>query len=213
MTYAKLAFFGSNSRIFFSVIVGFYLAQIAQGFGLRDVAIGSGELANLDTEKRAGDCPPWKPFQCPEGICIPLKYLCDYNVDCPQSSYDENKKMCTAAVRPTVESTEEFLNHQLRIHGKDYFVKLFGPKAAGSLAGMGGVSAVSVALSESPRLNDFASSIGLKQPEADHLRQVLKKVADGDKPGLTTMGFNEAEIESLQPVVEQLVDTGFLKTE
>lgn len=52
-----------------------------------------------------------------------------------------------AAVRPTVESTEEFLNHQLRIHGKDYFVKLFGPKAAGSLGGMGGVSAVSVALS------------------------------------------------------------------
>lgn len=66
---------------------------------------------------------------------------------------------------------------------------------------------------ESPRLNDFAASIGLKQPEADRLRQVLKKVADNDKAGLTSMGFTEAEIESLQPVVEQLVDTGFLKTE
>jgi len=210
---AKFEFFGSNSRIFYLAVMVVYLAPLARGFGLRDVGTGSDESPNMDAEKRAGDCPPWKPFQCPEGICIPLKYLCDYNVDCPQSNYDENKKMCTAAVRPTVESTEEFLNHQLRIHGKDYFVKLFGPKAAGSLAGMGGVSAVSVALSESPRLNDFAASIGLKQPEADHLRQVLKKVADGDKSGLTTMGFNEAEIESLQPVVEQLVDTGFLKME
>jgi len=163
--------------------------------------------------KRADDCPPWKPFQCPEGICIPLKYLCDYNVDCPQSHYDENKKMCTAAVRPTVESTEEFLSHQLRIHGKNYFVKLFGPNAADNLAGMGGVASVSVALSENPRLNDFASSVGLKAPEAEHLRQVLKKVADGDKSGLQGLGFSEAEVESLQPVVEQLVDTGFLKTE
>jgi len=202
-------------RILFLTFVIVELATTivsARGLGSRD-----GEIESIENfsgyEKRAGDCPPWKPFQCPEGICIPLKYLCDYNIDCPQSSYDENKKMCTAAVRPTVESTEEFLNHQLRVHGKDYFVKLFGTKAAGSLGGMGGVAAVSVALSESPRLNDFATSIGLKGAEVDHLRQVLKKVAEQDKSGLAAMGFTEAEIESLTPVVEQLVDTGFLKTE
>jgi len=207
---------GSNNGIFFLTFTTIMpLMIIVRGFNLRDLSVSSGEDGEnfLNYEKRADDCPPWKPFQCPEGICIPLKYLCDYNVDCPQSNYDENKKMCTAAVRPTVESTEEFLNHQLNAHGKDYFVKLFGPKAAGSLVGMGGTAAVSVALSESPRLNDFATSIGLKQPETEHLRQVLKKVSEGDKTGLTSMGFNEAEIESLQPVVEQLVDTGFLKTE
>jgi len=164
-------------------------------------------------EKRAGSCPPWKPFQCPEGTCIPLKYLCDYNVDCVQSGYDENKKMCTAALRPTVESTEEFINHQLHVYGDDYFVKLLGSKAANHLVGLGGVSVVAVALTESPRLNDFASSVNLTPSETTHFRQVMKMISEGDRSGLAALDFKESEIESLQPVVEQLVDTGFLKTE
>jgi len=121
--------------------------------------------------------------------------------------------MCTAALRPTVESTEEFINHELHVHGDDYFVKLFGSKAANRLVGLGGVSVVAVALTESPRLNDFASSINLTPTESKHLRRVLKMISESDKAGLATIDFKEAEIESLQPVVEQLVDTGFLKTD
>lgn len=50
------------------------------------------------------------------------------------------------ALRPTVESTEEFINHQLHVYGDDYFVKLFGSKAANRLVGLGGASVVAVAL-------------------------------------------------------------------
>lgn len=44
-----------------------------------------------------GDCPPWKPFPCPEGECIPLNYVCDKNDDCPKTGYDEDERMCTAS--------------------------------------------------------------------------------------------------------------------
>jgi len=218
----------------FSAVVIFYflaLMPMSRGFSLRDVmdvneqdeeplADYSNTLSNEKStnevylaEKRAGNCPPWKPFQCPEGTCIPLKYLCDYNVDCAESGYDENKKMCTAALRPTVESTEEFINYQLNSHGDDYFVKLFGPKGANRMVGLGGASVVAVALTESPRLKDFSASVSLTPSEMEHLRRALKMISESDNAGLAAMDFKESEIESLQPLVEQLMDTGFLKTE
>lgn len=40
-------------------------------------------------------CPTWHPFQCPNGDCVPIKYLCDGSPDCGDE-YDENKSMCTA---------------------------------------------------------------------------------------------------------------------
>lgn len=42
-------------------------------------------------------CPTWHPFQCPNGDCIPIKYLCDGSPDC-SDEYDENKSMCTAGM-------------------------------------------------------------------------------------------------------------------
>ncbi len=43
----------------------------------------------------SGACQPWQPFQCPDGDCIPLTYICDGRPDC-NSGYDENDAMCTA---------------------------------------------------------------------------------------------------------------------
>lgn len=91
-------------------------------------------------------CPTWHPFECPSGECVPIKYLCDGSPDC-SDEYDENKSMCTAATRPPVEETAAFLKALMGAHGKDFLVKVFGPKAKGELSGMGGVDKVAVALS------------------------------------------------------------------
>lgn len=46
-----------------------------------------------------------------------------------------------------MEETAAFLKALLSAHGKDFLVKLFGPKARNQLDGMGGVDKVAVALS------------------------------------------------------------------
>jgi len=51
------------------------------------------------------------------------------------------------AIRPPVEETVAFLKALLQAHGKDFLEKLFGEEARNSLAGMGGVDKVAVALS------------------------------------------------------------------
>lgn len=82
-------------------------------------------------------CPPTKPFLCPSddpqgGECIPIQYLCDGSSDCPNSGesqvgYDEDPRLCTAAKRPPVEETANFLKTLLDNHGSQYIAKLFGP--------------------------------------------------------------------------------------
>lgn len=58
-------------------------------------------MTDLDLlSNQALECPPWKPFPCPEGECIPLNYVCDKNDDCPSSGYDEDERMCTASKIP-----------------------------------------------------------------------------------------------------------------
>jgi len=80
---------------------------------------------NFVDKRAALECPPWKPFPCPEGECIPLNYVCDKNDDCPSSGYDEDERMCTAKRRPPVDYTTDFLENLLQSNGGDYFVKFF----------------------------------------------------------------------------------------
>ncbi|VDD95428.1 unnamed protein product [Enterobius vermicularis] len=107
----------------------------------------------MRTEQKRNDeiegvvkCPPWHPFQCPNGDCVSIKYLCDGSPDCGDG-YDENKSMCTAAIRPPVEETASFLNALLNAHGTDFFGLVFGEKGKNSLKEMGGVQKVAVAFS------------------------------------------------------------------
>lgn len=82
-------------------------------------------------------CHPTKPFLCPSddpqgGECIPIQYLCDGSSDCPAYSnspggYDEDPLLCTAAKRPPVEETANFLRTLIEHHGPVYIEKLFGP--------------------------------------------------------------------------------------
>ncbi|VDP22543.1 unnamed protein product [Heligmosomoides polygyrus] len=143
------------TRVFLTVIAVASLPQ-SSSFSIRELIRGGKrgdtsiwltlECYGTARDSLSAPCPTWHPFECPSGECVPIKYLCDGSPDC-SDEYDENKSMCTAATRPPVEETSAFLKALLTAHGKDFLVKVFGPKAKGELAGMGGVDKVAVALS------------------------------------------------------------------
>ncbi|VDN05477.1 unnamed protein product [Thelazia callipaeda] len=148
-------------------------------------------------------CPTWHPFQCPNGDCVPIKYLCDGSPDC-SDEYDENKSMCTAAVRPPVEETASFLKALLHAHGKNFLTKLFGPKAYNELEGFGGVEKVAVALSQSPTVDIFGAEMGLSKSEVDQMIELLTGIALGSTNILTP-----DETADLSFLVQKLQETGF----
>lgn len=72
------------------LIISLSLFITVNSFTIRDYIKAS--------DKRTGSeslCPTWHPFQCPNGDCISLKYLCDGSPDCGDG-FDENQQMCTA---------------------------------------------------------------------------------------------------------------------
>ncbi|CAI2353908.1 unnamed protein product [Caenorhabditis sp. 36 PRJEB53466] len=169
----------------------------ACSFSIRDIING----------KRGADaatpCPTWHPFACPSGECVPIKYLCDGSPDC-SDEYDENKSMCTAATRPPVEETQAFLKALMSAHGKDFLVKVFGPKAKAELSGMGGVDKVAVALSQTPTADLFASEMKLDENESQHMLEVMEGILNGSTDELTS---NEAA--DFRFFVQKLQETGF----
>uniref|UniRef100_A0A915IL83 Prohormone-4 n=1 Tax=Romanomermis culicivorax TaxID=13658 RepID=A0A915IL83_ROMCU len=170
------------------------------------------DLSYYPAEKRqqASDCPPWKPFPCHDGNCIPLSYVCDKNEDCP-NGYDEDVHMCTAKRRPPADYTEDFLGNLLRTNGADFFVKFFGLVGANNLHGMGGPHAVAIALTGEPTVKEFAQKMQLSAVDTDHLAMVLKAIAGNDAAVLSKMNFRPQELASVKMYVSKLVDTGFLK--
>ncbi|VDM49562.1 unnamed protein product [Toxocara canis] len=148
-------------------------------------------------------CPTWHPFQCPNGDCVPIKYLCDGSPDCGDE-YDENKSMCTAATRPPVEETASFLKALLNAHGNDFLVKVFGPKASNQLKGMGGVDKVAVALSQSPTIDAFGAEMNFTEDEVEKMTDLMAEIASGSNAGLTN---NEAA--DFRFFVQKLHETGF----
>uniref|UniRef100_A0A8R1DG56 Prohormone-4 n=1 Tax=Caenorhabditis japonica TaxID=281687 RepID=A0A8R1DG56_CAEJA len=170
---------------------------VCSAFSIRDIING----------KRGADaatpCPTWHPFACPSGECVPIKYLCDGSPDC-SDEYDENKSMCTAATRPPVEETQAFLKALMSAHGKDFLVKVFGPKAKAELSGMGGVDKVAVALSQTPTADLFASEMKLDDGETQHMLEVMEGILNGSTDELTS---NEAA--DFRFFVQKLQETGF----
>ncbi|CAK5073328.1 unnamed protein product [Meloidogyne enterolobii] len=174
-------------------------------FSIRDVLVARG---GKRTASGGGEelvqCPTWHPFQCPNSECIPIKYLCDGSPDC-SDEYDENSAMCTAAIRPPVEETVAFLKALLQAHGKDFLEKLFGEEARNSLAGMGGVDKVAVALSQSPTLEAFGVEMKMSPTELGRMASVLQAIASSDE----NSGFTPNEAADFRFFVQKLQETGF----
>ncbi|CAJ0582278.1 unnamed protein product, partial [Mesorhabditis spiculigera] len=181
------------------VIVVLSSQSLVSAFSLRDFTRSS---TKRDAAEKS-NCPTWHPFECPSGECVPIKYLCDGSPDC-SDEYDENKSMCTAATRPPVEETAQFLKALMHAHGPDFLVKVFGEKARSELAGMGGVDKVAVSLSQSPTHDVFSKEFGLSQEDDDGMVGVFEGVLSGNPEQLTA---NEAA--DFRFFVQKLQETGF----
>ncbi|KAH9412723.1 IDLSRF-like peptide [Dermatophagoides pteronyssinus] len=191
--------------IFFGLARGAYLVDFSNMIQHRN------NLANNVKRDDPERCHPTQPFRCPGNslICISIQYLCDGAPDCPDG-YDEDTSLCTAAKRPPVEETANFLQSLLANHGPNYLEKLFGKKARDALAPLGGSHQVAVALSESETLDDFASALHLMKSDKEHLRNILIAVESGDLGLLKSMGIRDSELTDLKLFLDKLVQTGFM---
>ncbi|XP_064489618.1 prohormone-4-like isoform X1 [Ornithodoros turicata] len=193
-------------------LLAFVLVGLSQGAYLINFShVLNRNLANVKREVDAERCPPTKPFRCPgtTTVCIPIQYLCDGAPDCTDG-YDEDPRLCTAAKRPPVEETANFLQTLLINHGPNYLEKLFGPKARDALAPLGGVQQVAIALSEGETLDDFGKALHLMRNDLDHLRSVFLAVESGDMSMLRSLGIRDSELSDVKFFLDKLVHTGFM---
>lgn len=142
--------------------------------------------------------------------------MCDGSSDCPAYStspggYDEDPLLCTAAKRPPVEETANFLRTLMSNHGPEYIGKLFGAKMSQALVPLGGPERVAIALSVSKTVEDFGKALHLMRNDVDHLRNVLVAVQTADGPMLKNLGIiRNSELADLRFFLEKLLSTGFL---
>lgn len=194
-------------------ILVFLLFGLTRGAHLIDFSnVLHRNLANVKREVDLERCHPTQPFRCPgdKTICISIQYLCDGAPDCPDG-YDEDPRLCTAAKRPPVEETANFLQVLLANHGPNYLEKLFGNKARDALAPLGGVQKVAVALSESETLEDFGKALHLMRSDLEHLRNVFMAVETGDMSLLKSLGIRDSELADVKFFLDKLVSTGFME--
>ncbi|KAI1720675.1 low-density lipoprotein receptor domain class A domain-containing protein [Ditylenchus destructor] len=196
---------GAYRTILTTVIVIFSIKfALVDAFSIRDViTVKSSGKRTAATENEIVICPTWHPFQCPNGDCIPIKYLCDGSPDCTDE-YDENKSMCTAAVRPPVEETVSFIRALLHAHGNDFLVKVFGPKAQNQLEGLGGIEKVAVAISQSPTIDAFGAEVRLTPEEIQRMADVLEAIMSG-----LSSELSPDEASDFRFFVQKLQETGF----
>ncbi|XP_021002167.1 IDLSRF-like peptide isoform X1 [Parasteatoda tepidariorum] len=168
-------------------------------------------LANVKREADSDRCHPTQPFRCPgdRTVCISIQYLCDGAPDC-SDGYDEDPRLCTAAKRPPVEETANFLHTLILNHGPNYLEKLFGKKARDALAPLGGMQKVAIALSESETLEDFGKALHLMRSDLEHLRNVFMAVETGDFSLLKSLGIRDSELGDVKFFLDKLVSTGFM---
>ncbi|KAI1302324.1 Prohormone-4 [Halotydeus destructor] len=194
-------------------VLVFVLFGLARGAYLIDFAhvLHRNAAGHVKREVDPERCHPIQPFRCPgeRTICISIQYLCDGAPDCPDG-YDEDSRLCTAAKRPPLEETANFLQTLLANHGPNYLEKLFGYRARNALAPLGGVQAVAVALSESETLDDFGKALHLMRTDLEHIRNVFQAVETGDLSLLKSLGIKDTELADLKYFLDKLVGTGFM---
>ncbi|XP_003742297.1 IDLSRF-like peptide [Galendromus occidentalis] len=195
-----------------SLVDGAYLVNLDRLMDRGGPSMHLSSSSNVKREVETERCHPTQPFRCPgkSTVCISIQYLCDGAPDCPDG-YDEHAALCTAAKRPPVEETASFMQSLLSRHGPNYLEKLFGPKARGALAPLGGVQTVAVALSESETLDDFGKALNLMRGDLEHLRNVFMAVETGDTSLLRALGFRDSELMDMKSFLDRLASTGFME--
>ncbi|KAK2189028.1 hypothetical protein NP493_110g06048 [Ridgeia piscesae] len=152
------------------------------------------------SHKRAEDgnhCPPDTPFPCKTtGKCIPMKYLCDDNVDCADG-YDEDPDVCTAAHRPAVDQIAQFLAEK----SSWIMPAFFGNKD---------IRSVAHALAVSQTLDDLQKRIDLPDKQTESLRTALKAVRDSQEEVLEDFGMPSSDWGEVDYVFSKLIKSGFL---
>ncbi|KAI0239226.1 hypothetical protein LSAT2_010044 [Lamellibrachia satsuma] len=152
------------------------------------------------SHKRAEDgnhCPPDTPFPCKTTAkCIPMKYLCDDNVDC-KDGYDEDPDVCTAAHRPAVDQIAQFL-----VEKQSWIMPAFFDNKK--------IRTVAHALAVSQTLDDFQKRIELPDKQTKSLRLALEAVRDSQEEILEEFGMPSSDWGEVDYVFSKLIKSGFL---
>ncbi|XP_046369464.1 neuropeptide prohormone-4-like [Haliotis cracherodii] len=148
------------------------------------------------SECTGNPCPPDKPFLCKESFtCIALKFVCDETFDC-DDGFDEDKAVCNAASRPSVEQLYDFLENE----NSWIIPKLFG-----------GVEPEVVAhtLAVASDIDDLQLTLGLTDENVENLRKAFAAAMEGDERPLLKMDMPERSWNEVQYMLQQLLDSGF----
>lgn len=152
------------------------------------------------SHKRAEDgnhCPADTPFPCKtSGKCIPMKYLCDDNIDCAEG-YDEDPDVCTAAHRPAVDQIAQFLAEKSNWIMPAFFANK-------------DISTVAHALAVCQTLDDLQKRIHLPAKQAHSLRTALKAVRDSHEEFLEAFGMPSSDWGEVDYIFSKLIKSGFL---
>ncbi|XP_052768619.1 neuropeptide prohormone-4-like isoform X2 [Mya arenaria] len=144
-------------------------------------------------------CPPYQPFLCGSAtvpVCIALDAVCDDHPDCPDH-FDEDKDLCNARRRPSVESIYNFLERNRKWMQQNLFSGADLELVAHSLA-------------VGTNLEDLSMMVGLT-PEAErNLEDVFFAVLQNDMRPLLKLGMPKGEWYDTMNMLTQIVDGGLI---
>jgi len=141
-----------------------------------------------------------KPFPCrTSGVCIPMAYVCDHNVDCgnPRTDgLDEDEELCTAADRPPFDEISSFLSAEA-----DWIIpNLFANKNIGQVAH---------GLTVSQSVDDFKRRLGMSSKDVSNLRKALRAVDAGNESQMERLGMPSTVWSEMTYIFSKLIKSGF----
>lgn len=142
-------------------------------------------------------CPPWQPFLCQSsGVCIALDVVCDDHPDCPDH-FDEDKELCNAKKRPSVEQIYKFLERN-----RNWIQQ--------SLFSGADLELIAHSLAVGTNLEDIALMVGLTPESERNLEDAFFAVLENDMRPLLKLGMPKGEWYDLSTMFASLEKGGLL---
>lgn len=155
----------------------------------------AGAHKRSDGQCHGNPCPMGQPFPCRDGVCLPVRYVCDGTPDC-SDGFDELPENCNAGIRPNMEQLLELLQDE-----RDWIIPQLFNAADPEL--------VAHSLTVSPDLNDLSRSLHLQPIHEERLREAFDAAQEGDERPLLRMGMPERSWHAVQHVLLKLLESGF----